>query len=39
MQLKGLVKFFAAALILLSLWQLSHTWFVRNFEKGLHEKA
>ncbi|MEO7311520.1 MAG: protein translocase subunit SecDF [Chitinophagaceae bacterium] len=39
MQLKGLVKFFAAALILLSLWQLSHTWFVRSFEKGLQEKA
>ncbi len=39
MQLKGLVKFFAAALILLSLWQLSHTWFVRSFEKGQHEKA
>ena len=39
MQLKGLVKFFAAALILLSLWQLSHTWFVRSFEKGLQAKA
>ena len=39
MQLKGLVKFFALALILLSVWQLSHTWFVRSFESNLMVKA
>lgn len=39
MQLKGLVKFFALALILLSLWQLSHTWFVHSHEKAMKEKA
>lgn len=39
MQLKGLVKFFALSLILLSVWQLSHTWFVRSFENSIKAKA
>ncbi len=41
MQLKGLVKFFTAALILISLYQLSFTWVAKNFEgkaKGQAEK-
>lgn len=33
MQLKGLVKIFTIALILISLFQLSFTFFVNNFEK------
>lgn len=32
MALKGLVRFFAIMLILISLYQLSFTWIVRNFE-------
>lgn len=39
MQLKGLVKFFALALILLSVWQLSHTFFVRSHESDMRAKA
>ncbi len=39
MQLKGLVKFFALALILLSVWQLSHTFFVRSHESDIRAKA
>jgi SecD/SecF fusion protein len=39
MQLKGLVKFFTAALILISLYQLSFTFIVRNVESKLHAKA
>ncbi len=39
MQLKGLVKFFTAALILISLYQLSFTWVVRNVEVKAREKA
>ncbi len=39
MQLKGLVKFFTAALILISLYQLSFTYVVRNVEKKAHAKA
>ncbi|MBL7682619.1 MAG: protein translocase subunit SecDF [Flavipsychrobacter sp.] len=39
MQLKGLVKFFTAALILISLYQLSFTFVVRNVEKKLRTKA
>ena len=39
MQLKGLVKFFTAALILISLYQLSFTFLVRNVEKSYHAKA
>lgn len=33
MQLKGLIKFFTIALILISLYQLSFTFIVNNFEK------
>ncbi len=39
MQLKGLVKFFTAMLILISLYQLSITLVVRNKEKGWREMA
>ena len=39
MQLKGLVKIFTAALILISLYQLSFTYFVRNTEKAYRAKA
>lgn len=39
MQLKGLVKFFTAALILISLYQLSFTMVARNVEKKAMAKA
>ena len=39
MQLKGLVKFFTAALILISLYQLSFTLVARNVEKKAMAKA
>ncbi|MEO6833185.1 MAG: protein translocase subunit SecDF [Chitinophagaceae bacterium] len=39
MQLKGLVKFFTIALILISLYQLSFTFLVRNVEKAYRAKA
>lgn len=39
MQLKGLVRFFAIALILICLYQLSFTWFVRNHENKMEERA
>ncbi len=39
MQLKGLVKFFTVALILISLYQLSFTFVVRNVEKKAKAKA
>ncbi len=39
MHLKGLVKFFTAALILISLYQLSLTFIVRNEEKKMHAQA
>jgi SecD/SecF fusion protein len=39
MALKGLVKFFAITLILISLYQLSFTWIVNNFESKQKEKA
>jgi len=39
MQLKGLVRFFAIALILICLYQLSFTWFVRSHEKAMDSKA
>jgi SecD/SecF fusion protein len=39
MQLKGLVRFFTAALILISLYQLSFTYVVRNVEKKARAKA
>lgn len=39
MQLKGLVKLFTAALILISLYQISYTFVVRNVEQKLYAKA
>ena len=39
MQLKGLVRFFAIALILICLYQLSFTWFVRSHEGEMETKA
>ncbi|RYD52385.1 MAG: protein translocase subunit SecDF [Sphingobacteriales bacterium] len=39
MQLKGLVKFFTAALILISLYQLSFTFLVQGVEKKAHAQA
>jgi SecD/SecF fusion protein len=39
MHLKGLVKFFTGALILISLYQLSLTIVVRNEEKKMHAQA
>ncbi|HQR92341.1 MAG: protein translocase subunit SecDF [Bacteroidetes bacterium 24-39-8] len=39
MQLKGLVRFFAIALILICVYQLSFTWFVRNHEGEMETKA
>ncbi|MCK7553848.1 hypothetical protein MKQ70_02030 [Chitinophaga sedimenti] len=39
MQLKGLVKVFAVALILISLYQLSFTFVVRNYEKKINQQA
>lgn len=39
MQLKGLVKIFTAALILISLYQISYTFVVRNVEQKLYAKA
>ena len=39
MHLKGLVKFFTAMLILISLYQLSLTFIVRNEEKRMRAQA
>jgi len=39
MKLKGLVWFFTIALIIISLWELSYTWVVRNYESGVKEQA
>lgn len=39
MQLKGLVRFFTIALTLICLYQLSFTFFVRNHESNMREKA
>ncbi len=39
MQLKGLVKIFAIALILICLYQLSFTWFVHNHENKMEDRA
>ncbi len=39
MQLKGLVRFFTAALILICLYQLSFTWIVRSYESSMDDKA
>ncbi|MFD2525458.1 protein translocase subunit SecDF [Flavihumibacter stibioxidans] len=37
--MRSLVSIFAAILILISLYQLSFTWFVNKHEKGIEEKA
>jgi SecD/SecF fusion protein len=37
--MRALVSIFAGLLILISLYQLSFTWFVNNHEKELHKKA
>lgn len=39
MKLKGLVWFFTIALTVISLWELSYTWVVRNYEKSVKAKA
>lgn len=39
MQLKGLVRFFAIALIVISLYQLHFTWVVNNHESKMKDKA
>ncbi len=39
MQLKGLVRFFTFALILICLYQLSFTWFVKSHEAEMEKKA
>lgn len=39
MKLKGLVWFFAIALILISLWELSYTWVVRSYEGKVKSQA
>ncbi len=39
MQLKGLVRFFAIALILICIYQLSFTWIVKNHESAMDKKA
>jgi SecD/SecF fusion protein len=39
MKLKGLVWFFTIALTVISLWELSYTWVVRNYESSVTAKA
>src|SRR5690606_37579912 len=39
MKLKGLVWFFTIALTVISLWQLSYTWVVRNYEGKVRTQA
>src|SRR5690242_20284000 len=39
MQLKGLVRFFAIALIIICLYQLSFTWMVHGHENSMAERA
>jgi SecD/SecF fusion protein len=39
MQLKGLVRFFTIVLILVSVYMLSFTWFVRGHENKLQARA
>ena len=39
MQLKGLVQVFAGALIVICLYQLSFTWFVKSHESAMEAKA
>ena len=39
MQLKGLVRFFTIVLVLISVYMLSFTWFVRSHESKLQARA
>ncbi|MES2431486.1 MAG: protein translocase subunit SecDF [Bacteroidota bacterium] len=39
MKLKGLVWFFAIALTLISIWELSYTWVVRSYENKVKAQA
>ncbi len=39
MKLKGLVWFFTIALTVISIWELSYTWVVRNYENSVTAKA
>ena len=39
MKLKGLVWFFTIALMLISLWELSYTWVVKDYEKNVKVQA
>ena len=39
MKLKGLIWFFAIALIFISLWELSYTWVVRSYESKVKTQA
>ena len=39
MKLKGLVWFFTIALTIISLWELSYTWVVHNYENTVKAKA
>ncbi len=39
MKLKGLVWFFTIALIIISVWELSYTWVVRNYEGKVKAQA
>ncbi len=39
MKLKGLVWFFTIALTVISLWELSYTWVIRNYENSVEAKA
>jgi SecD/SecF fusion protein len=39
MQLRGLVAFFTIVLIIISVWLLSYTWFVRKHESKLEKNA
>ncbi|MEP6676362.1 MAG: protein translocase subunit SecD [Ferruginibacter sp.] len=39
MKLKGLVWFFAIILVIISLWELSYTWVIHNFESEQETKA
>lgn len=39
MKLKGLVWFFTIALTVISVWELSYTWIVRNYESKVRVQA
>ena len=39
MKLKGLVWFFTIALTVISIWELSYTWIVRNYESKVRVQA